>query len=87
MRGIMKSILLAILGFVLGAIVGGTIAIGIGLAWINLARTSCFEGYCGYVVFTTFAPIGALLGAISGAAWLVRLGKRRAARSRGDILQ
>lgn len=71
----MKSFLLAILGFLLGAIVGATLAVGIGLAWTSLANTSCFEGYCGYVVFTTFAPIGALVGAISGAVWLVLLGK------------
>lgn len=73
----MKSFLLAILGFLLGAIVGAILAVGIGLAWTSLANTSCFEGYCGYVVFTTFAPIGALVGAISGAAWLVQLGKRQ----------
>lgn len=73
----MKTFLLAILGFLLGLLVGGTVGAAIGLAWINLADTRCFEGYCGYLPFTTFAPIGALVGAISGAVWFVLLGQRR----------
>jgi len=35
--------------------------------WTNLFHTSCFEGYCGMLVFFIFMPIGAILGAIAGA--------------------
>lgn len=79
----MKTALLGILGLLLGLLVGGTAGAAIGLAWISLAGTSCFEGYCGYLPFTTFAPIGAIAGAISGAIWLVLLGKRRNAAGAG----
>jgi hypothetical protein len=60
-------------GFVLGAVIGAALGVGIGLAWTELMRTSCFEGYCGMLVFFTFMPVGALLGGGAGAialAWL-----------------
>jgi hypothetical protein len=81
----MKTLLLAILGLLLGLIAGGTIGAGVGLAWITLANTSCFEGYCGYLPFTTFAPIGAIAGAISGAVWLGLLGRRGTAAKNDRI--
>ena len=65
------------IGFVLGAILGGAFGIGVGLAWTNLVQTSCFEGYCGMLVFFAFMPIGAILGGAVGAIWLaVATGRR-----------
>jgi hypothetical protein len=43
------------------------------------AQTSCFEGYCGMLVFLTFMPIGALLGGFAGAILLAWLGGRPSA--------
>jgi hypothetical protein len=66
-------------GFVLGALIGAALGVGIGLGWTNLMETSCFEGYCGMLVFFTFMPIGALLGGLAGAILLARLGGRPSA--------
>ena len=63
-------------GFVLGALVGGAVGVGVGLAWTDLVETSCFEGYCGMLVFFGFMPIGAILGGIGGAIWLAVLAGR-----------
>jgi hypothetical protein len=66
-------------GLVLGALVGAALALGAGLVWINVFETSCFEGYCGMLVFFTFLPIGAILGGLVGAiasVWLARPGPR-----------
>ncbi len=64
-------------GFFLGALVGGALGVGAGLAWTNVFRTSCFEGYCAMLVFFTFMPIGAIGGAIAGAVTLGYLGGRK----------
>jgi hypothetical protein len=66
-------------GFVLGALIGAAVGVGAGLLWINLMQTSCFEGYCGMLVFLTFMPIGALLGGFAGAILLAWLGGRPSA--------
>jgi hypothetical protein len=63
-------------GFILGALVGAALGVGIGFGWTDLMRTSCFEGYCGMLVFFAFMPIGALLGGVGGAILLSRLGGR-----------
>ena len=66
------------IGFVLGAVVGGAAGVGVGLAWTNLVQTSCFEGYCGMLVFFAFMPIGSLAGGALGAICLaVAAGRRR----------
>ena len=62
-----------LLGLVAGGVVGCAIGIGIGVAYIELAKVSSFEGASGYVVFLLFAPAGLLIGAGGGAAlgwWL-----------------
>jgi hypothetical protein len=63
----MKVALLVLLGLVLGAIGGGALGVGAGIAWVEIFKTSGFEGYSGMLVFFTFLPAGALLGAVVGA--------------------
>ncbi|MEH2479168.1 ABC-type antimicrobial peptide transport system permease subunit [Nitrobacteraceae bacterium AZCC 2146] len=63
----MKIALLAALGLVLGLLGGAALGIGAGIAWVELFKTSNFEGYSGMLVFFTFMPIGALLGGVAGA--------------------
>jgi hypothetical protein len=63
----MKVALLVLLGLVLGAIGGGALGVGAGIAWVELSKTSGFEGYSGMLVFFTFLPAGMLLGALAGA--------------------
>jgi hypothetical protein len=60
----MKIALLALLGAFLGALGGGAIGIVAGIGWIELVKTANSEAM---LVFFTFMPIGALLGAAGGA--------------------
>ena len=79
----MKIALLVLLGLVLGALGGAALGIGAGLAWVEIFKTSNFEGYSGMLVFLTFMPIGAAIGGLGGAI-TVRpdRGPRRADRDR-----
>jgi hypothetical protein len=63
----MKIALLALLGLALGALGGAALGIGAGLAWIEIFKTTSFEGYSGMLVFFTFMPLGAAIGGIAGA--------------------
>ena len=63
----MKIALLGLLGMILGALGGAALGIGAGLAWIEIFKTSNFEGYSGMLVFFTFMPIGAMIGGLGGA--------------------
>ncbi|WP_398470665.1 hypothetical protein [Tardiphaga sp.] len=63
----MKVALLILLGLVLGLLGGGALGLGAGVAWVEFFRTTNFEGYSAMLVFFTFTPIGALLGAVAGA--------------------
>ena len=63
----MKIALLALLGLALGALGGAALGIGAGLAWVEIFRTSAFEGYSSMLVFLTFMPLGAAIGGIGGA--------------------
>lgn len=63
----MKIALLILLGLVLGLLGGGALGLGAGVAWVELFKTTNFEGYNAMLVFFTFTPIGALLGAVAGA--------------------
>jgi hypothetical protein len=65
----MKIALFALLGLVLGAIGGAALGIGAGLAWIEIFKTTDFEGYSGMLVFFSFMPAGGIIGALGGAAW------------------
>ena len=63
----MKIALLALLGLLLGALGGAALGIGAGLAWVEIFKTSNFEGYSGMLVFFTFMPLGAAIGGLGGA--------------------
>ena len=63
----MKIALLALLGLALGALGGAALGIGAGLAWVEIFKTTSFEGYSGMLVFFTFMPLGAVIGGIGGA--------------------
>ena len=63
----MKIALLVLLGLVLGALGGAALGIGAGLAWVEIFKTSSFEGYSGMLVFFTFMPLGAAIGGLGGA--------------------
>jgi hypothetical protein len=63
----MKIALLALLGLVMGALGGAALGIGAGLAWIEIFKTTSFEGYSGILVFFTFMPLGAAIGGLGGA--------------------
>jgi hypothetical protein len=60
----MKIALLILLGLVLG---GAALGIGAGLAWVEIFKSTSFEGYGGMLVFFTFMPLGALIGGLGGA--------------------
>ena len=74
----MKIALFVMLGLLLGAIGGAALGIGAGLAWIEIFKTSDFEGYSGMLVFFSFMPAGAMLGALGGATWFGVLAARDA---------
>ena len=62
----MKIALLAVLGLVLGALGGAALGIGLGLAWVEIFKTTDFEGFGGMLVFFTFMPLGAMIGGLGG---------------------
>jgi hypothetical protein len=68
----MKIALLALLGLLLGALGGAALGIGAGLAWVEIFKTTSFEGYSGMLVFFTFMPLGAMIGGL-GCALLFAL--------------
>jgi len=70
----MKVLVVAIFGLFLGLIVGAFVGVGLGFVWTTAFKTSDFEGYGGMLVFFTFMPIGAIVGALGGAILLGRLG-------------
>ena len=63
----MKIALLALLGLFLGALGGAALGIGAGLAWVEIFKTTDFEGTGGMLVFFTFMPLGAAIGGLAGA--------------------
>jgi hypothetical protein len=63
----MKIALLILLGLLLGMLGGAALGVGAGLAWIEIFKTSNFEGFGGMLVFFTFMPLGAVLGGLAGA--------------------
>ncbi|HEY3912282.1 MAG TPA: hypothetical protein VGM07_20710 [Stellaceae bacterium] len=62
-----KIALLVLLGLLLGALGGAALGIGSGLAWVEIFKTTDFEGYSGMLVFFTFMPLGAVIGGVGGA--------------------
>jgi len=63
----MKIALLSLLGLILGALGGAALGIAAGVAWVEIFNTTNFEGYSGMLVFFSFMPLGALIGAVAGA--------------------
>jgi hypothetical protein len=63
----MKIALLVILGLMLGALGGAALGVGAGLAWVEIFKTTSFEGYGGTLVFFTFMPLGGAIGGLGGA--------------------
>ena len=63
----MKIALLVLLGLFLGTLGGAALGIGAGMAWVEIFKTSNFEGYSGMLVFFGFMPGGAILGGLAGA--------------------
>ncbi len=63
----MKIALLVLLGLFLGAVGGAALGVGAGLAWVEIFKTSNFEGHSGMLVFFTFMPLGSILGGLAGA--------------------
>jgi hypothetical protein len=64
---LIKIALLVLLGLLLGALGGAALGIGAGLAWVEIFKTTDFEGYSGMLVFFTFMPLGAVIGGVGGA--------------------
>lgn len=60
----MKIALLALLGSIFGALGGAAIGIVVGIGWVEMFKTANSEAT---LVFLTFMPIGAMLGAAIGA--------------------
>jgi hypothetical protein len=69
-------------GLVLGAVAGAVAGFAIGMAYVELAQVSSFEGLAGYVVVFLFAlpglVVGAILGAVIGGMIRRRLDARQA---------
>jgi len=63
----MKIVLLALLGLILGTLGGAALGVGLGLAWVEIFKTTDFEGTSGMLVFFTFMPLGAMIGGLGGA--------------------
>lgn len=63
----MKIALLVLLGLFLGALGGAALGIGAGLGWVEISKTSNFEGHSGALVFFGFMPAGAIVGGLAGA--------------------
>jgi hypothetical protein len=72
----MKIALLALLGLVLGTLGGAAFGIGAGLAWVEIFKTTDFEGFRGMLVFFTFMPLGAVIGGLGGALLFVVMAVR-----------
>jgi hypothetical protein len=63
----MRIVFLVLLGLILGTLGGAVLGVGAGLAWVEIFKTSNFEGYSGMLVFFGFMPGGAILGGLAGA--------------------
>ncbi|MCC7274788.1 MAG: hypothetical protein IT561_19115, partial [Alphaproteobacteria bacterium] len=69
----------SLLGLVLGACIGGIAGMGLGIAYVDLANVSSFEGLAGYTVMFLFVLPGILVGMIAGAVAGWRRSRRAAA--------
>jgi hypothetical protein len=74
----MKIALLVLLGLMIGALGGAVLGIGAGLAWVQIFRTTGFEGYNNVLVFFTFMPLGGAIGGLGGVLLFGVIGIRDA---------
>ena len=74
----MKIAFLVLLGLILGTLGGAVLGLGTGLAWVEIFKTSNFEGYSGMLVFFGFMPGGAIVGGLAGAVTFGALAVRDA---------
>lgn len=68
----MKRFFQLVAALIGGAVAGAIVGVLAGMIWTIVFQTSNFEGYAGMLVFFGFAPAGAIVGAITGAALLAR---------------
>lgn len=80
----MKTVVLAALGTLAGLVLGAAVGILIGIAWVSISRTGDAEGQSAMLVFFTFAPIGSVLGGLTGAIGAGFLASRSRLRMEGD---
>ncbi|MGD9839303.1 MAG: YMGG-like glycine zipper-containing protein [Afipia sp.] len=80
----MKTVLIAALGTIAGLILGAALGILAGVAWTSIFKTTDFEGYSAMLVFFTFAPIGAVLGGLTGAIWAAYAASRKRLRMESE---
>ena len=62
----MKFALPALPGTAQGALVGTALGIGAGLSWVEIFKTTSFEGDSGMPVFFTFMQLQAVIAEIGG---------------------
>jgi hypothetical protein len=72
----MKIALLAMVGLLFGVIGGAVLGVGAGIAWVEIFKTSGFEGYSGMLVFFTFMPVGAMIGGLAGGVFFAVMAAR-----------
>lgn len=80
----MKTFVLAAVGTIAGLVLGAAVGILAGIAWVNIASVSDFEGQSAMLVFFTFAPAGSILGGLIGAIWAGFLASKSRIRVEGD---
>ncbi|MCB1539292.1 MAG: hypothetical protein KDJ25_00120 [Rhodoblastus sp.] len=72
---VVKRFFLYVLAASAGLLAGPIVGAIAGIVATAVFHTSQFEGYAGYLVFTTFMPLGALVGLLAGPfllAWRLR---------------
>lgn len=72
-----RRFVLVLLLVLIGGGVGCGVGLVSGLTWVEVMGTSCFEGYCGYVV-GFHALLGLVAGVVAGGWWGARIGARSA---------
>lgn len=80
----MKTFVLAALGTIAGLVLGAAAGILAGIAWVNMASVSDFEGQSAMLVFFAFAPAGSILGGFIGAIWAGIAASKARIRMEGD---